>query len=101
MSKSKSVPPTVLVIMLEADGRGSLLARRGELAHLSQFTYDGLPDIVVAIQQGATELIALEQNPPSVDAPQPVITPTAEPAEPIPPESTPSAEEEPSAMELT
>src|SRR5258707_7427770 len=33
-------------------------------SHLSQFTYDGLAEIVAAIQQGATELIAIEQNPP-------------------------------------
>ena len=102
MSKSKSVPATVLVITLEADGSGSLLARRGELAYLSQFTYDGLPDIVAAIQQGATELIALEQNPPSVDAPQPATVETvAQVDEPAPQESAREAEEEPPAVEST
>ena len=107
MSKSKSVPPTVLVITLEADGCGSLLTRRGDLAHLSQFTYDGLPDIVAAIQQGATELITLEQNPPNVDTPQsapieasvePVV---AEAAEPVPQESAPQDEPETPSVEPT
>jgi hypothetical protein len=69
MSKTKSstVPPTVLVITLEADGSGSILARRGELAHLSQFTYHCLDEIVAAIQHGATQLMTVEENPPVVD----------------------------------
>lgn len=105
MSKAKSVPPTVLVITLEADGSGSLLARRGDLAHLSQFNYEGLPDIVAAIQQGATELIALEQNPPNVDAPpsaqSAVVEPVADASEPAPQESTTQAEVEPAVVEPT
>jgi hypothetical protein len=83
---------------LEADGNGSLLARRGDLANLSQFSYDGLPDIVAAIQQGATELIALEQNPPRVDAPPPAAV---EPAVIEATETAPQDEEETSSAEST
>ncbi len=75
-AKSTSVPPTVLVITLESDGQASLLTRRGDLAHLSQFTYRGLPEIVAAIQSGAVQLADLEKNPPAVvaDAAPPVET---------------------------
>ena len=65
----KAVPSTVLVITLEPDGSGSLLARRGDLAHLSQFTYSGLTEIVTAIQHGATALISVEKNPPALEIP--------------------------------
>jgi len=68
----KAVPSTVLVITLEPDGSGSLLARRGDLAHLSQFTYSGLTEIVTAIQHGATALISVEENPPIVETPPPM-----------------------------
>lgn len=68
-NRQTSAPPTVLVVTLEADGSGSLLARRGELAHLSQFTYQGLAEIITAIQSGAEALITIEQNPPVVDVP--------------------------------
>ena len=69
-AKAKKVAPsTVLVITLEPDGSGSLLARRGDLAHLSQFTYSGLTEIVTAIQHGATALISVEENPPTLEIP--------------------------------
>ena len=78
MSKQKNTPApaTVLVITLQADGNATLLTRRGELAHLSQFTYLGLQEIVLAIQAGATSLIELEVNPPAIAS------------DPIPPTST-------------
>lgn len=79
-NKQTPAPPTVLVITLEVDGSGSLLARRGELAHLSQFTYQGLAEIVAAIQSGAEALIAIEQNPPVLDAP-PAQAETSTPSE--------------------
>ncbi|GEM_PF-772884 len=65
----KAAPSTVLVITLEPDGSGSLLARRGDLAHLSQFTYSGLTEIVTAIQHSATALISVEENPPALKTP--------------------------------
>ena len=77
MAKQKTplVPPTVLVITLNADGSGSLLARRGELAHLSQFNYSGLAEIVSAIQRSASALIEVEQNPPVITvSPSPSTT---------------------------
>jgi len=88
-TKSTPVPPTVLVITLEADGNGSLLARRGELAHLSQFTYRGIQEIIAAIQSGAVALGELEQNPPTVE-----ITP-AEPVTDTPPAPDAETEAEP------
>ena len=89
MSKQKTPPvlPTVLAITLNGDGSGSLLARRGELAHLSQFSYSGLAEIVSAIQRSASALIEVEQNPPAINEPpsppntfQPTVTENA-PAE--------------------
>ena len=77
MSKQKTppAPPTVLVITLNADGSGSLLARRGELAHLSQFSYSGLTEIVSAIQDSASALIEVEQHPPVINtSPSPPTT---------------------------
>lgn len=69
--KKPVAPPTVLVITLEPDGNGSLLTRRGDLAHLSQFTYRGMTEIIAAIQSGAVALGTLEQNPPTIDIPVP------------------------------
>jgi len=77
--------PTVLVITLDTDGNGSLLARRGELAHLSQFTYGGLAEIVTAIQHGATALIGVEENPPTLEMPP--TTSAAEHVNPDEPQS--------------
>lgn len=89
--KSKSAaPPTVLVITLEADGNASLLTRRGELAHLSQFTYRGLQEIIAAIQSGATNLAELEKNPPVADADiasEAETPPEADPSEAVADES--------------
>ncbi|MHB8624567.1 MAG: hypothetical protein ACYDBJ_20800 [Aggregatilineales bacterium] len=83
-NKTKPAPATVLVITLEPDGNGSLLTRRGDLAHLSQFTYRGLKEIVAAIQAGAAQLVELEENPPII-ASEPLSPPT-------PPEVQPGAE---------
>jgi len=88
--KKPAAPATVLVITLEPDGNGSLLARRGELAHLSQFAYRGMSEIVTAIQQSATALISVEENPPSVDvtpAPPIVDAPVAQTDEDAPSET--------------
>lgn len=96
MSKQKipPVPPTVLVITLNADGSGSLLARRGDLAHLSQFTYSGLTEIMAAMQNGAAALIEIEVNPPALETVSAV--PAAEPATPddVEPKSIESTETE-------
>ena len=81
-AKSPATPPTILVITLEADGNASLLARRGDLAHLSQFTYRGLPEIIAAIQSGAMQLAELESNPPEMPN---EFTPVTQPA-PLEPE---------------
>lgn len=90
-TKSTPAPSTVLVITLEADGTGSLLARRDDLAHLSQFTYRGMQEIIAAIQSGAVALGELEQNPPTVE-----VT-SAEPVTDTPPAPDAETEAEPQA----
>jgi hypothetical protein len=92
-AKTPPTPPTVLVITLEADGNGSLLARRGDLAHLSQFTYRGMSEIITAIQSGAAQLADLEQHPPVLES---EAAPSTEPpveTSPAPDEPDPTAEE--------
>lgn len=85
--KATPAPPTVLVITLNADGTGSILTRRGDLGHLSQFTYSGLVEIVTAIQSSATELMSLEANPPATEI-------TSTPTE-VQPEGEPETETTP------
>ena len=91
MSKKKTTPapPIVLVITLEPDRKASLLTRRGDLAHLSQFTYQGLQEIVAAIQAGAAELIELEANPPTIEIVAEKTAPTP-PSEVLPEIEVPS-----------
>ncbi len=67
-AKPTPLPPTILLITLEADGNGSLLTRRGELAYLSQFSYSSLAEIVTAIQSGAAALAELETHPPVIES---------------------------------
>ncbi len=66
--KTHQAPPTVLVITLNTDGTGTLLARRGELAHLSQFTYSAMREIVSAIQMSAAQLLEIEKSPPPLES---------------------------------
>jgi hypothetical protein len=91
--KTPPVPPTVLVITLEADGSGSLLTRRGDLAHLSQFQYRGMPEIVAAMQSGAAQLANLEQHPPVLESETAPATELPVETSPEPVEADPSAEE--------
>ncbi len=44
-------PATVLTITLNADGTGSLVAKRGDLAAVNQFTYHDMKDIIAAIRR--------------------------------------------------
>jgi len=89
----KAAPSTVLVITLEPDGSGSLLARRGDLAHLSQFTYSGLTEIVTALQHGATALISVEENPPALETPSAMPAADQPDADEAQPETTELTEE--------
>ncbi len=65
--KPTQPPTTVLTITLSADGKGSMVIKRGDLAVVSQFTYREMKDIIAAIQQGAAFLVAVEKNPPPKD----------------------------------
>jgi len=60
-------PPTILIVTLNADGSGSLVTKRGDLAAMRQFTYREMKDIIAAIQQGAAQLVAVENDPPPND----------------------------------
>ncbi|MCC7447115.1 MAG: hypothetical protein IT324_06850 [Anaerolineae bacterium] len=60
-------PPTILVVTLNADGSGSLVAKRGDLAAVRQFTYRDMKDIIGSLQQGAAQLVAVEKDPPPTD----------------------------------
>ena len=84
MSK-KTTPPTVITITLDPEGTGTLIIQRGDLAALHQFAYTDLRDVVKALQDGANQLLAVEDNPPPVNfpAPEPAVsrTPDETPAE--------------------
>ena len=78
-------PPTILIVTLNADGSGNLVAKRGDLAAIRQFTYREMKDIIAAIQQGAAQLVAVEKDPPPADlssAPSATSVPTVRTALP-------------------
>ena len=93
MSKKKETPksPIVITITLPDDDNlprtGQILVQRGSLATICQFEYSSLSEISAAIQQAATSLIQLEENPPDIKpaamvTPQPqAITEVQEPTE--------------------
>ncbi len=85
--KPTPLPPTILTITLNQNGIGHLIARRGDLAALSQFTYHDLKDIFAAIQQGAAQLAAAEKDVPQDVPIVPAATeaPTTTPDNPEPP----------------
>lgn len=63
-------PPTVITLTLPETPTlprtGQILAQRGTLATICQFTYSSLGEISTALQQAAASLHQLEQNPPSL-----------------------------------
>src|SRR5689334_21007921 len=88
-AKTPPTPPsTVLTISLHPNGTGQLVATRGDLAHLSQFTYKDMQGIVAALQNGAAKLIDVEKNPP------PKTFPTSANPTPAPVAASPSEVEE-------
>ncbi len=107
--KTPLTPPTILTVTLNADGRGSLIARRGDLAAISQFTFHSMADLFTAIQTGAATLMQVEKDPPpkdfSLSQPAPAAVPdeaavgesdeAGEPAAPV--EPTEPVEEDASA----
>src|SRR5664279_4654276 len=92
-------PPTVLVLTLQADGTGTLLTRRGELASLSSFTFQNMAGIVSAIEHGAAHLLDVEKNPPQ-DVPHTATSssPTV-PATPVETPESPAADPSEPAQE--
>jgi hypothetical protein len=77
-----TLPPTERL-----DGQGTLLIQRGNLAHLTQFTYLGVQDIAAAIQNAYLALADVEDNPPIIPEttvpPTPQAKPPAKPSEPL------------------
>jgi hypothetical protein len=77
-----TLPPTERL-----DGQGTLLIQRGNLAHLTQFTYLSVQDITAAIQNAYLSLADVEDNPPIIPetavAPTPQAKPSAKPSEPM------------------
>jgi hypothetical protein len=111
--KTPLTPPTILTVTLNAAG-GSLIARRGDLATISQFTFHSMTDLFTAIQTGAATLMQVEKDPPPKDfglsQPAPATVPAApdettvtetdeagEPAEPVEEDAPASAEALPTA----
>ena len=84
MSKKKETPksPIVISITLPDDDHlprtGQILVQRGSLATICQFEYSSLSEISAAIQQAATSLIQLEENPPTI-SPAPTVIPASQP----------------------
>jgi hypothetical protein len=75
-------PPTILTLTLNADGTGTLLTKRGDLACANKFVYRDLKEIIAAIQHGAAQLVEIEQNLPP-DAPSVPSSSDIQPATPI------------------
>jgi hypothetical protein len=94
--KNKPTQPlaTVLTITLNADGTGSLVAKRGDLAAVNQFTYREMKDIIAAIQRGAAHLVAVEQNPPPKDLTTVAATPSSSSATTLQADSAQPSEDE-------
>lgn len=77
--KKKETSPTVITLTLPTpEGGGiaperataTLLIQRGDLAHVTQFHYNGyLPDVMDAIREASITLGTLEDNPPVVPDP--------------------------------
>jgi hypothetical protein len=99
-SKDKQAPPPTIItltlptpsedgIPLECD-TATLLIRRGDLAHLRQFTYIEMEDITAAINEAYLALAAVEAEPPVIPEP-----PKAEPKTKAKAEPKPVAVEEP------
>ena len=84
MSKKKETPksPIVISITLPDDDNlprtGQILVQRGSLATICQFEYSSLSEISAAIQQAATSLIQLEENPPAIKL-APMVPPASQP----------------------
>lgn len=59
--------PTIYTITIPDDGSdGTLLVKKGDLAHLMQLSGTSREDIVFTMLAGQTEIEALEANPPQV-----------------------------------
>ncbi len=77
--------PTILTLTLpDSGGEATLLIQRGDLAHMRQFAYAQLTDIIEAAQTAMDALALIESNPPVVpDAlPEKVARRTTPPPEP-------------------
>ncbi len=85
----KGIQPVVITLTLPsaAGCEGALLVQRGDLAHLSQFSYTTDTDFTTLIQQALAALGVVERDPPIVPDEPPRKTTTRTVAPSDPPES--------------
>lgn len=87
--KTETPPPTIITLTLpETGSEGTLLIQRGDLAHLSQFTYTTATDFTAVIHQAMAALAVVESDPPIIsETPQHKTVPSPaalpEPPEPM------------------
>ena len=94
-SNKKETPPTIItltLITLEGGGivpegaTATLVARRDDLAHISQFTVGTRENLLHQIEQSMQALTALEANPPpTIPEPEPVAPKRMGPSSPVKP----------------
>ncbi len=74
-STKPAAPPTIITLTLPSPSGGglpldqataTLLIQRGDLAHVSQFTYVVMDDMTTAIREAYTALAAVEAQPPVI-----------------------------------
>lgn len=79
---SQSAESTVITITLPESGdfprTGQILVQRGTLGTFGQFQYEDLAGIAQAIQDGAVQLLQVEENPPPADVKAPPVKGNAE-----------------------
>lgn len=86
--KTETPPPTIITLTLPGTGsEGTLLIQRGDLAHLSQFSYTTDTDFNAVIQQVLAALAVVESDPPIIPETPQLKTAPSPAASPEPPES--------------
>ena len=78
---------TILTLTVDdATDSATLVARRGDLAHVSQFTFETPGNLLYEIEQSMQALTALEANPlPAIPDPEPAVPKRTGPSSPVKP----------------
>ncbi|MCA0454876.1 MAG: hypothetical protein LCI00_12960 [Chloroflexi bacterium] len=102
-STKQEPPPTIITLTLPTPSEGgiplerataTLLIKRGDLAHIRQFTYIVMEDMTTAIKEAYLALAAVEAEPPVIPE-APKTAPKSEPKAKSKAEPKPIVEEEP------